>query len=315
MSFDLAVFRAKSADAGTAAIYKDLCGSAAARKEALALLESSKRPAAFYAALTKQFAELDDDVDESPFAAKIEREPTHVIMNVSFSRAEEVAHAVAKLAAKHDLDVFDPQANKLRRAKEPLAPEPPKKLTPAAAMKLFVEKLTPKLGALGFMPVPKQKHRWGRETKAGVIQHVGLNLATRDVRVDVGFAPVRVLAKVGEIPTMGLEYLYFRGWIPGVPWEAIPGDPFNHRLSELTQIAARATAFAREIEQYALPFFDSVATEKDCVRFFTAKKPPSNARTNWTIDREKRSGPAERFWREDHAKVLIKATLRAPSKA
>ena len=308
MSFDLAVFRAKRAEADPAAIYKDLCGGAVARTRALAKLETSKRAAAFYAALMKPFKELDDD-DESPFAAKIERADTHVIMNISYSRVDEVTAAVHELATKHDLDVFDPQGNKLRRAKEPLPPAPPKKLTPAAAVKLFIEKLTPKLAALGFTPVAKEKHRWGRETKDGVVQHVGMNLGTREVRIDVGFAPSRVLADVGAVPMMNLEYLYFRGWIPGTPWGAIRGDVFNYMLKTPTQIASRATTFARAIDTYGLLFFDSVATEKGCVRFFTAKKPPSSARANWTIDRDKRFGPADRFWRNEQARALMTATL------
>lgn len=59
MSFDLAVFRATKAidDAGALAIYRALCDG---KKPAL---ETSKRPRAFYAALTKQFPELDDDAD------------------------------------------------------------------------------------------------------------------------------------------------------------------------------------------------------------------------------------------------------------
>jgi len=315
MSFDLFVCRAKRADADVAAIYIDLSVGGTARTKARAKLQASKRPAAFHAALTKAFAELDDDADESPFAAKIERADTHVIMNISFSRVVEVVHAVQKLAAKHDLDVFDPQSNALRRAAEPPAPEPPTKLKPAAAVKLFVEKLTPKLSGLGFSPVLKNKQRWGRETKAGVVQHIGLNLSTREVGIDVGFAPASVLAKIGEVPMMGLEYLYFRGWIPGVPWGVVKGKAFNHALTTGSQIASRATAFKREIETYAFPFFDSVGTLEDCARFFTAKKPPSEARRNWTIDRESSRGAVDRYWKEDQAAVLRRATLEALKKS
>ncbi|MBX3230287.1 MAG: hypothetical protein KIT84_03865 [Labilithrix sp.] len=254
MSFDLVVFRATKA-----------IDDAAAPPP----LEASERPAAFYAALTEQFPELDDDEDESPFAAAIEHTDRHVVMNVSFSRAGEVAHAVAVLAKKHDLDVYDPQAKTLRRAKDPLPKAPPKKPKPKDAVALFTEELAPKLAAHGFAPVGP--NRWGRMSKGGVHQEVGLNLATRAVRVDVGFAHTDALAAVrralGEpklpVPMMGLEYLHFRGWIPGEPW------------SEATSTGA---AFADETERYALPFFDSVATLETAAYFFSATKPPSEAR-------------------------------------
>jgi len=318
MSFDLAVFRATAPidDKSALAIYRALCDGKTPA------LESSKRPRAFYVALTKQFPEIDDREDESPFAVAIEHTDRHVIMNVSFSHADEVRHAVLELAKKHDLDVFDPQAKKLLRASEPLGKAPPQKLKPKDGVALLAAKLGPKLAKLGFLPVATQ--RWGRETKDGILQQIGFNLGTRDVRVDVGIAPVRALAAIATalgapnepVPMMGLEYLYFRGWIPGEPWADKPPSAFNHDVSTETKATRSAGVFAKEIERYALPLFDDTATLKGVVRFFTAKKPPSTARRNWDISREDDSGPADRFWRADRGLLLVTATLAlaTPSK-
>ena len=51
----------------------------------------------------------------------IERRPHAVVLNLSFSRVDEVAHAIEQLAKKHGLDVYDPQARKLIRATESAA--------------------------------------------------------------------------------------------------------------------------------------------------------------------------------------------------
>lgn len=83
----------------------------------------------------------------------------------------------------------------------------------------------PGLEALGFAPVPRAKHTWGRRSAEGVLHRIGLNLATREVRTDVAVGHERVLpwlaAATGArepLPAMSLGYLHLRGWIPGEPW-------------------------------------------------------------------------------------------------
>jgi hypothetical protein len=71
---------------------------------------------ALYEELVERYPELDDAPERSPFVVAIERSPRALLVNIVFSRAREVAHAVKALAMKHDVDVFDPQSGRLHRA-------------------------------------------------------------------------------------------------------------------------------------------------------------------------------------------------------
>lgn len=110
VSFDLAVwFEAASSLTPEAAEekYARLCD------EDLAGVVPSDRVSAFYRALTATYPEIDtvpdEDIDAGPWTAALDVSPGHVIMSITWSRAEEVGSAVRKLAREHGLVCFDPQ--------------------------------------------------------------------------------------------------------------------------------------------------------------------------------------------------------------
>ena len=319
MSFDLAVFRPARAldDTEATALYVALCagGKDAARHEAEARLMVAPELDAFYAKLTAIYPELDDDEDESPFSCAMQREPKYVIMNLSFSRADEVAHVVEKLALAHGLDTFDPQSRKLLRAAEPgAAPRPAgtPKLPLKEGLARFVEGVEPRLGNLGFFPVPRLKHTWGRTSPSGITHRLSLNLGTRDVRPDVSFGHptaeawyASAMGKREALPAMGLEYLYFQGFIPGRDWSE-EGD-FEYAICHSECVAAAVVDFTRTVVDYAVPFFDALDTLEQVADFYRRPVPYSTARPNWTIDRERLSGPAGRYW--GSARGLVFSTV------
>ncbi len=308
MSFDLAVFRPLRAldDAAATALYNALCEGAGtpARREAEAALATEPKLEAFYAALTAIYPELDDDEDDSPFACAIERRPCAIILNVSFSRADEVAHTVEKLALVHGLDTFDPQTSKLLRAGPNAEPRPAgtPKLKPKEGLDRFVAGIGPKLLALGFAPVPRVKHAWGRTVESGITHQVSLNLGTRNVRPDVAIGHATAAAwldaamgKREPTPTMGLQYLYFQGWIPERPWSETEGD-FDYAICHAECVAAAIADFTRTIQDYALPFFDALRTLPALADFYERSTSYAAARPNWTMAREQLSGFAGRYW-------------------
>ncbi len=308
MSFDLAVFRPLRAldDAAATALYIALCDAptSPARRDAEAALAAEAKLEAFYAALTAIYPELDDDEDESPFACVIERRPCAVILNVSFSRADEVAHTVEKLALAHGLDTFDPQTSKLLRAAPGAEPRPAgtPKLKPKEGLDRFVAGIGPKLLALGFAPVPRVKHAWARTVESGITHQVSLNLGTRNVRPDVAIghptAAAWLAAALGKrepAPTMGLAYLYFQGWIPGRPWREGEGD-FDYAICHAECVAAAIADFTRTIQDYAFPFFDALRTLPALADFYERTTSYADARPNWTMEREKLSGFGGRYW-------------------
>ncbi len=328
MSFDLAVFRAARAldDTDATSLYVALCAGAkdAARHEAEARLLVTPELDAFYTKLTAIYPELDDDEDESPFSCAIEREPKYVILNLSFSRAAEVAHVVEKLALAHGLDTFDPQSRKLLRAEPGAAPRPAgtPKLPPKEGLARFVAGVEPRLGHLGFFPVPRAKYTWGRTNPSGITHRLSLNLGTRNVRPDVSFghptAEAWYASAVGKreaLPAMGLEYLYFQGFIPGRDWSEA-GD-FEYAICHPECVAAAVVDFTRTVVDYAVPFFDALDTLEQVVDFYRRTVPYSKARPNWTIDRESLSGPAGRYWGSARGLVFTTAmrVLAEPSLA
>ncbi|MGW1961158.1 hypothetical protein ACWCPD_12900 [Streptomyces sp. NPDC001935] len=119
MSFDLAVWfesgRVSVADATRT--YERLCdgdptGAGVVANEAVA---------AFHRELTDRFPELSSTVDDdalaeaSPWAAGLDVSAAHVIMAMSWSRADGTAPEVVDLAGQHGLVCLDPQAQVLHR--------------------------------------------------------------------------------------------------------------------------------------------------------------------------------------------------------
>jgi len=319
MSFDLAVFRPRKAlDAAAAgAIYAALTSEGAS---APAGLVRAKELVAFYEALTARYPEIDDEPDESPFAVAIERRPDAVVINLSFSRVDEVAHAIEQLAKAHGLDVYDPQERRLICATDPDAVRRPapaqKKLSPKEGLARFVAGVGPGLEALGFAPVPRAKHTWRRRSAEGVLHRIGLNLATREVRTDVAVGHERVLpwlaAATGArepLPAMSLGYLHLRGWIPGEPWRDDAVE-LEYAIDHAGRVEKSAERFVRDVERFAAPFFDALGTTAAIADFFTRTKTFAKPRANWGLERETVAGPSERFWREDRA-LLLEIAMRA----
>ena len=69
-------------------------------------------------------------------------------------------------------------------------------------------------------------------------------------------------------------------------------------------------AFLRDIERFAMPFFDALRSVEQIADFFERKKTFAKPRANWELTREKVAGPSERFWREDRG-LLLEVAMRA----
>ena len=113
MSFDLAVWSASLDLSHKTALdlYVSLCEGKAEHPIADAGVDE------FYRDLTSQHPELDavpdDEVDSCPWSAGFDRSPGHLIMCMSWSRANDMFHLVRGLAEKHNVSVFDPQQGRL----------------------------------------------------------------------------------------------------------------------------------------------------------------------------------------------------------
>ena len=80
----------------------------------MAPLPTSPRVNAFIAELGTQFPDLDsltdNDVDASPWASGFENSDQYAIFNIRWSSAKTMLTAFRVLAAKHELVLYDPQA-------------------------------------------------------------------------------------------------------------------------------------------------------------------------------------------------------------
>lgn len=64
----------------------------------------------FFAEIVAMFGDLTEDgIEESPWAARLYRTPECVIVNLAYSRSEEVAPVLRSSASKHRLTAYDPQ--------------------------------------------------------------------------------------------------------------------------------------------------------------------------------------------------------------
>jgi len=113
MSFDLAVISLEKeiGSEEAANIYAELCD---ANYE---ILGPSTKIDAFYADLIGKYPDIDsysdEEVDECPWSVEIDVSDGAVVMCIVWSRVDEVAPYVLKLAATHDLSCYDPQDDKL----------------------------------------------------------------------------------------------------------------------------------------------------------------------------------------------------------
>jgi hypothetical protein len=112
MSFDLAVWYShrplRNEEAGE--IYVQLC------EQWPSLEGENLSVAAFYDELTKRWPEIDtvpddkvDDTDYCPWSCALNHSGMAVVMPCVWSKADDVAEFVHKLAQKHGLVLYDPQ--------------------------------------------------------------------------------------------------------------------------------------------------------------------------------------------------------------
>ncbi|MDH6217277.1 hypothetical protein [Streptomyces pseudovenezuelae] len=117
MSFDLAVWYEPGRISASLAAekYKSLCDSSTSAAGVVV----SDAVTAFHRALVVDFPELSDSaadsprVEASPWTSGLDVSDAHVIMPISWGRADEIAPAVLALAGRHGLVCFDPQAEVL----------------------------------------------------------------------------------------------------------------------------------------------------------------------------------------------------------
>jgi hypothetical protein len=123
------------------------------------------------------------------------------------------------------------------------------------------------------------------------------------------------MGKREPLATMGLAYLYFQGFVPGRDWSE-EGD-FEYAICHPECVASAVVDFTRTVVDYAVPFFDAVGTLEQVADFYRRPKPYSEARPNWTIDREHLSGPAGRYRSSTRGLVFSTAmrVLAEPSRA
>jgi hypothetical protein len=113
MSFDLAVLNIEHpiSSEEAAEIYGELCNG---NYESL---RPSEKIDAFYQALIEKYPDIDsysgDEVDECSWSVEIDVSDGAVVMCMVWSRVEEVAIYVMRLAEKHDLACFNPQDDTL----------------------------------------------------------------------------------------------------------------------------------------------------------------------------------------------------------
>jgi hypothetical protein len=116
VSFDLGIWDKQLGLAP--GIYSRLCeGTLAPNGESAAI-------GSFYDELTRRWPEIDSvpeerigDLEYCPWSCSIERSGMHVIVNCVWPKADAVAIYVYELAAKHELVLYDPQADKIHLPK------------------------------------------------------------------------------------------------------------------------------------------------------------------------------------------------------
>jgi hypothetical protein len=113
MSFDLGVWDKKIGESPD--IYVRLCDGQ------LTPDGESPQVSAFYNELTNRWPEIDTVPDEKigdfefcPWSCAIDRSGMHVLVACVWPKADEVAAFVEKLAAKHDLVLYDPQKDEVK---------------------------------------------------------------------------------------------------------------------------------------------------------------------------------------------------------
>ena len=117
MSFDLGIWHRKGpfTKDEAAGIYQALC------RGDRSVVDASPNVTAFFAELTARYPDMNDyaleKIDDCPWNCSFDKSDGHVMLNIAWSRVEEVMPFVSELIAKHKLIAYDPQENQLYAAK------------------------------------------------------------------------------------------------------------------------------------------------------------------------------------------------------
>ncbi len=120
MSYDLALF---STDVGTtnkevAAYYVACCDAEQPDGPPNPDLDRA------FAEIAEQYPDLatipDEDLDDCPWSAGFDKGPRHLVMCMRWSRAEDMARFINRIAARHDVILYDPQEDESFRDQQQL---------------------------------------------------------------------------------------------------------------------------------------------------------------------------------------------------
>ena len=125
MSCDFGVWSSRVVldDLGATSLYESLC------EGDLSATEPDPRVDSFYAELVAKHPEIDDipeseldNHDLCPWSIAFDRSPGHLIICCVWSRADYVAAHLAALARKHEVVLYDPQAERIIHPESPPRP-------------------------------------------------------------------------------------------------------------------------------------------------------------------------------------------------
>ncbi|WP_433467051.1 hypothetical protein [Spirillospora sp. CA-128828] len=109
MSFDLSVWREETPITASVAgeKYRQFC-------DGMPNGETDPRVADFLTGLRARFPDLKDDLESSPWNSDPWVGSDHVILTAAWSRADEIEAVVKRLAAEHELVLYNPQEEIVR---------------------------------------------------------------------------------------------------------------------------------------------------------------------------------------------------------
>lgn len=174
MSFDLGVFYTKRphSDEDAGERYAAYCDGG----DLAPWIEPSPKVAKFLKDLTGSYPQIDDvkkkAIDDCPWSCAFDVSKGHVLMPMVWSRADEMAPIIVKLAKKHGLVCFNPQQGKIVAAPSGIRVEArettsqdiqrDKKKPEAPFAALLDEILEPR----GFL---RHRHRWQKNGKKSIV--------------------------------------------------------------------------------------------------------------------------------------------------
>ncbi len=290
MSYDLALWKPLRplSEAEADAAYRALGAKKAKGESALA---SSPAVGRAYAKLVVKWVELDDadDPDETPWAARIDRDERHLLLPISRSFLGDVLDDILAIARDAGLDVWDPQTRNQHLASAP-APKPKKKTAPRdarlspAQMKIgLADAMAPRMAKHGFAPTKDWRSgfvAFARTAKKGIEQRIMFQTghARNEARLWFGVDAAEVSALLAptwpwpEPPyAVDAQVLgYYRD-----PDGRITKNPevlrrFEYDVCHAACIARASSRFAKDVSEYALPALAALDSVKKLDTFFNA---------------------------------------------